>query len=210
MQYQTYLRGPRAQWASTCACCGRRGSVPDCSWRCALQAAAPQPQPAHHHRWHYVPGGVAVSTSLHHRVPARRSCLLPHHPNLRGARAQWASTCACCGRRGSVPDCSWRCALQHPVPGQQPAHHHRWHYVAGGVAVSTCLHHRVPARRAVPAAAPRLIRVVRVHSGRRLARAAVGVARSLTAPGGVPCRWLTLHTNRLTTIAGTTFPASLQ
>ena len=55
-----------------------------------------------------------------------------------------------------------------------------------------------------------LICVVRVHSGRRLARAAVGAARSLTVPGGVPCRTLYLDNNQLTTIAGTTLPAGLR
>jgi hypothetical protein len=49
-----------------------------------------------------------------------------------------------------------------------------------------------------------------VHSGRRLARAAVGAARSLTAPGGVPCRYLYLDSNQLTFIAGTTLPVGLQ
>jgi hypothetical protein len=139
-----------------CACCGAARLGPDCSWRCAPQGAVPLQKPAQQHRRHYMAGDVAVSATLHHRVPEGHFMprLLPHPPHLRGPRAQRHQLGRAAVPRDSVPDCSWRCAPQGAEPRRQPAHQHRGHYMAGDVAVSAALHHRVPKGHFMPRLLP--------------------------------------------------------
>jgi hypothetical protein len=145
--------------------CGATQSLtaPGCHWRCAPQDAVRRQQPAHHRRGHYVAGDVAVSAALHYRVgrvslgaapaaaspsPASSACTVGIYRLGRAAV-----------RRDSVPDCSWRCAPQDAGARRQPARHRRGHYVAGDVAVSAALYHRVPrvSLGAAPAAASPLL-----------------------------------------------------
>ncbi len=82
--------------------------------------------------------------------------------------------------------------------------------MAGDVAVSAAIIEcqRVTSCRAccrIP-----LTCVVLVHRGINLGVLRCGATRSLTAPGVVPRRELSLGANQLTSTAGTTWPATLQ
>jgi hypothetical protein len=160
----------------------------------ASQGAAPQQQSAHIARRRDVSGVVRVRVALPHREP-RESHLVRTvvvHPQQTACPLLCAASVnSCCSGACHMCIDLTDAASQVPVPQHQSAHIARRLDISGVVRVRVALPHGEPRES-------------------HLARAVVVHATCALTSVILPRRYLYLESNQLTSLAGVTFPASLQ